>query len=106
MGHLLRQHKGAHGRPRLLQMGELCLEYQSSSPKWEHEAPREPLWWDQKENLGTSSDVPISFQNIDCFNSQSIRGIGSICSVSFYRWGVRKHIVKTDELGQRDFGSP
>lgn len=50
----------------------------------------DPLWWAQKENLGTSSDVSISFQKIYCFNPQSALGGVSICSVSFYRWGGEK----------------
>lgn len=45
-------------------------------------SPREAaMWRGKKENLGTNSDVSISFHKIYCFNAQSTLGVVSICSV-------------------------
>lgn len=86
-GHLLRQGKGVVWPAQTPADGIAVSRTPELLPSWEHTAPRESLWWGQKENPGTSSDVSISFQKIYCFNSQSALGGVSICSVSFYRWG-------------------
>lgn len=70
-------------------------------------SPREAaMWRGKKENLGTNSDVSISFHKIYCFNAQSTLGVVSICSVYISRLGGKKQMVKIDKLRQQDFGSP
>lgn len=63
-------------------------------------------WWGKKENLELVLISQSAFKQLMALIPKAPWELFLFAQYHFFRWGGKKQKVKTDILGQRNFGSP